>query len=146
MGFIIVAKGKQAIFFYSELAWTIVSLGLAWICVTSLGLKGAGIAFFGSYIFHGLMTYPIVHRLSGFRWSTANRQTGLLFFALIAVVFGGFYVLPVVSAASLGVLAVVVSSLYSLRTLVKLVSHEQIPPPLRRLLAGFGLVPSVVAS
>jgi antigen flippase len=146
MGFIIVAKGKQAIFFYSELAWTIVSLGLAWMCVSSFGLKGAGIAFFGSYVFHGFLTYPIVRRLSGFRWSISNGQTGLLFFSLIAVVFGGFYVLPLLPATSIGILAVVISGVHSIRTLAKLVSVERIPHPLRRLLAGFGLVPSVAAS
>jgi PST family polysaccharide transporter len=49
-------------------------------------------AFFGSYVFHGLVVYPIVSRLSGFRWSVANGQTGLLFLSSIAMVFGGFYV------------------------------------------------------
>jgi enterobacterial common antigen flippase len=146
MGFIIVAKGKQAIFFYSELAWTLVSLGLAWMCVTTFGLKGAGIAFFGSYVFHGFLTYPIVRRLSGFHWSSSNRQTGLLFFALIGTVFGGFYVMPFPLATSIGILAVIVSGAYSIRTLVKLVSLEQIPYALRRLLAGFGLVPSGAVS
>ena len=146
MGFIIVAKGKQAIFFYSEAAWTVVSLGLAWMCVSSFGLKGAGIAFFASYIFHVFLTYPIVRQLSGFRWSTSNLQTGSLFFALIALVFGGFYVLPLLPATLLGLLAAVVSGAYSIRTLVKLVSLEQIPSSLRRLLAGFGLVPSVATS
>jgi hypothetical protein len=29
-------------------------------------LNGAGIAFFGSYVFHGLLIYPIVSVLSGF--------------------------------------------------------------------------------
>lgn len=146
MGFIIVAKGKQAIFFYSELAWTVVSLGLAWMCVTSFGLKGAGIAFFGSYVFHGFLTYPIVRRLSGFHWSTTNRQTGLLFFGLIAVVFCGFYVMPFFLATCVGILAVVVSGAYSIRTLVNLVAREQIPYSLRRLLAGFGLIPSDAVS
>ena len=58
MGFIIVAKNKQSSFFGAELAWTVVNVGLTWICVRSFGLNGAGIAFFGSYVFHGLMIYP----------------------------------------------------------------------------------------
>jgi len=142
MGFIIVAKGKQAIFLFSELAWGIVSLGLAWICVTSFGLNGAGIAFFGSYIFHAFLIYPIVRLLSGFRWSTANKQTGLLFLSLIAVVFCGCYVLPLIWATSVGTLAVLVSSVYSIRVLLKLTPLHAIPRPMRRLLVGFGLVPS----
>lgn len=129
MGFIIVAKAKQAIFFFSELAWGIVSLGLAWICVTDFGLNGAGIAFFGSYIFHAILIYPIVRRLSGFRWSTANKQTGLLFLSLIAVVFCGFYVLPILWAASIGTAAVIVSGVYSIRVLLKLTSLHELPGP-----------------
>jgi antigen flippase len=142
MGFIIVAKGKQNLFFSADLAWTVVAVGLAWVCIGSFGVNGAGIAFFGSYVFHGLMIYPIVRWLSGFRWSRENKQTGLLFLCLIAVVFCGFYVLPTLLAGCVGTLAVILSGSYSLRALLKLISLDQIPRPMRRLLVGFGYVPS----
>jgi enterobacterial common antigen flippase len=124
MGFIILAKGKSAIFFFSELAWTIVAVGLAWICVRSFGLNGAGIAFFGSYVFHGLLIYPIVRQLSGFRWSKASKRTGLLFLSLIAVVFTACYLLPLVVAAGIGTVAVVVSCVYSIRCLLQLTAVD----------------------
>jgi enterobacterial common antigen flippase len=142
MGFIIVAKGKQNLFFVAELAWALASLGLAWICVRSFGLNGAGIAFFGSYVFHGFLIYPIVRRLSGFRWSPANLQTGLLFLSLVGLVFYGFYVLPFFLAAGAGALAAVLSGVYSIRVLLELVSLEQIPHPVRQLMTKLGLVPS----
>jgi antigen flippase len=141
MGFIIVAKAKQAIFFGTELAWALVSLAFAWICVSKFGLNGAGMAFFGSYVFYGFLLYPIVRRMSGFRWSMDNKQTGLIFLLLIAVVFGSFYVLPLVWAASLGVLATIVSGIYSLRVLVTLVSPSRIPSPIRGILTKVGLIP-----
>src|SRR5882762_2446893 len=87
MGFIIMAKGRPGLLVFCEAAWGIVSLGLAWICVTSFGLNGAGMAFFGSYIFHAFLIYPIVRWLSGFRWSAANKRTGLFFLSLIGLVF-----------------------------------------------------------
>ena len=124
MGFIILAKGKSAIFFFSELAWTIVAVGLAWLCVRSFGLTGAGIAFFGSYVFHGLLIYPIVRQLSGFRWSKASKRTGLLFLSLIAGVFTAFYVLPLVVAASFGTVAAIVSCAYSIRALLQLTAVD----------------------
>jgi antigen flippase len=145
MGFIVVAKAKQAIFFATELAWALVSLGLAWVCVRSFGLNGAGIAFFGSYVFYGFLLYPIVHRLSGFRWSTANKQTGLLFLSLVTVVFCGFYVLPLLLAGCIGTLAALLSSAYSIRVLSTLISWDQIPRPMRRLLVPFRRVPSGAA-
>ncbi len=144
MGFILLAKGKSGIFFFSELAWTIVAVSLAWICVRLFGLNGAGIAFFGSYVFHGLLIYPIVRRLSGFRWSAESRQTGLMFISLIAAVFCAFYLLPLVLATCLGTLVAVGSGAYSIRVLLNLVSLERLPRPIKRLLAAFSLVPVAV--
>ena len=115
MGFIILAKGAQNLYFCTELAWTVVNVGLTWVCVRSFGTDGAGIAFFGSYVFHGLLIYPIVRGLSGFRWSAANWRTGLLLVSLIAVVFGGNYVLPTLFSYGVGSLAVIFSCAYSLQ-------------------------------
>lgn len=145
MGFIILAKGKQAIFFWSELAWTVVSLGLAWICVASFGLNGAGMAFFGSYIFHGFMIYAIVRRLSGFRWSTENKETGLLFLSLITVVFCWFYLLPFLLTVCLGMVAAVLTGTYSIRVFAKFISFDQLPLPIQRLVIGLGYIHQVRA-
>jgi len=134
MGTIIMAKGKSSFFFWAELAWTIVNVGLSWLCLRSFGLNGAGIAFFGSYIFHGFMIYPIVRHLSGFRWSAANRQTGLLFLSLIAVVFCGSYVLPPFWATGVGTLAVCLSCVYSIRVLLEITPLDRILRPIKRLL------------
>ena len=140
MGFIMVAKGARGLFFWSELAWAVVSVGLAWTSIQYFGLNGTGIAFFGSYIFHGFLTYAIVRRLSRFRWSSANKQTGALFLSAIATVFGGFYLLPLVWAATVGIAAVLLSGTYSIRVLSKLVPLHEIPRPLRRMVSCFGLV------
>jgi PST family polysaccharide transporter len=140
MGFIIVAKGEQNIFFWAELAWTIVNVGFSWICVNSFGLNGAGIAFFASYVFHWLLIYPIVRRLSGFRWSAANRKTILLFLSMIAGVFCGFYLLTFWFAIAVGTIAVGISSFYSIRTLLNLTSLDRIPRPIRRLITFLGFV------
>ena len=141
MGFIIVAKNRQLIFFGADLAWTVINVGLAWLCVGYLGLNGAGIAFFGSYVFHGLLIYPIVRALSSFQWSAANRKTGLLFLFSIAVVFCGFYLVPTHWAAVLGAVVTALSSLYSLRSLLNLVSTGRVPQQIRRRLVWLRLDP-----
>jgi PST family polysaccharide transporter len=140
MGFIIVAKARQAIFFATELAWALVSLGLALVCVRAFGLNGAGIAFFLSYVFYGFLLYPVVRRLSGFRWSAENQRTGLLFLSLVSGVFLGSYLLPVVWAVSLGTLTVLAGGIYSTRTLLGLVSWDRIPGFIQRLLIGLRFV------
>lgn len=142
LGFIIVAKNVQNLLLFSELAWTVVYLGLAWVCVDFFGLKGAGIAFFGSYVFHVLMVYVFTRRLSGFSWSGANLQTSFLYLALIGVVFGSYYALPSLLAIGVGVLAIFLSSIYSIQVLLNLVSLDKIPRPVLKLLQWFYLAPS----
>ncbi len=137
MGFIIVAKARQNIFFWCEMAWTVVSLALAWVCVGTFGLVGAGIAFCGSYIFHAFLIYAVVHSLSGFEWSAANRKTGFFFLATVTAVFCGFYILPFWIAVVIGIVAAAFGSMYSLRELAGLVSYERIPAPLRKVVAYF---------
>jgi antigen flippase len=139
MGFIIVAKGNQKIFFIAEAAWTVVALALAWICLKSFGLNGAGIAFFGSYVFHAFLIYPIVHWMSGFTWSTDSKQVGIIFLSLIAIVFCAFYVLPTPYAVALGVIATFGSTVFSIRMLTRLVPIDHLPRRLRLLLLRFGL-------
>ena len=143
IGFIIVAKGNQKVFFAAELAWTVVAVALAWICLRAFGLNGAGIAFFGSYVFHVCLIYSIVHRLTNFRWSRATMQTALLFLSLIAIVFCGLYILPLRYATGAGVATVALAASYSLLMLFKLVSLDnQIPRPMRNLLVRVGLTRS----
>jgi PST family polysaccharide transporter len=133
MGFIIVAKNNPALFIGTELAWTISNVGLTWLCVNWFGLSGAGIAFLGSYILHGLMIYPIVRWLSGFRWSTENGRLSLLFLCSIVVVFCGFYVLPAWLATTVGTLATVLSSVHALRVLINLAPSDRVPKPILQL-------------
>lgn len=139
MGFIVVAKGRQGWFFFSELCWAVVGVALAWVCLRAYGVNGAGIAFFGSYVFHLFLTYPIARWLTGFQWSFESKQKGLIFLILIGLVFGSFYVLPLVWAAGIGSLAVVASVFYSLRVLLTLVPLDRLPRPVRRLLVASGL-------
>lgn len=138
LGFVIVAQNRQAIYFAAELAWTVVNVALTWWCVRLFGVNGAGIAFFGSYIFHVAMIYPIVRRLSGFRWTRRNRQTASSCIVVVAAVFVGFLVLPPSVATGLGLVAGLASGYASLRILVELVSPERLPGPIARLLQWKG--------
>jgi PST family polysaccharide transporter len=142
MGFMLLAKGKVGLTIWTELAFTLVNVGLSWICVRTFSLTGVGIAFFASYIVHGLMLYPIVRHLTRFHWSAANRRTGSLFLAVIAAVFCASQVLSPLWAMAIGTLAVVGSGVYSIRTLLTLVPLNRMPHSARRFLALFGVTPS----
>lgn len=131
MGFIVLAKGAQTIFFWTEVAATLVHVGFAWLLVPKFGTPGAGMAFFGLYLWHSILIYVIVRRYTGFRWSPANRRHALLFLPASGLVFTAFFVLPPWSAMVIGCVAVIVSGLYSLRMLVELLPPESVPAIVR---------------
>lgn len=141
IGFIIVAKNRQVIFLATEFAWAAVNVGLTWLCLQWFGLDGAGIAFFASYVFHGVMIYPIVRRLSGFRWSPESTRAGIILLSAVSAAFCSFLLLPLLWATATGLLLALVSAVYGVRTLLDLVSFERIPRALYWLLIQLRLAP-----
>ena len=135
MGYLIVAKNRQGIFIGAELAWTIVNVGLSWVLVTRYGVAGAGMAFFGSYVFHALLVYPIVRHMTGFSWARDNVGAMLLFVSLAGTTFLGFMLLPPVAAYSLGISLLIVSAVQSVRSLMSLAGGAHIPNRVLRLLS-----------
>lgn len=146
MSYMIVAKNKRALYFATELTWGVLNLGLSWICIRAFGLNGAGIAFFGSNALFSVVLFPVARRLTNFGWSSATRRTGLFFLSLIGLAFSASCFLPLLWATAVGVLATLLSAIYSVQTVARLVSSEHVswehvPPPLRRLLVILRLAP-----
>ena len=140
MGFIVLARGARRAFFWTEVAATIVHAGLAWLLVAAFGLSGAGAAFFGLYVWHGLLIYWIVHRMTGFEWSPANRALGMVFVPLTLLVFLSSYVLAPWVALAFGLAAAVSTGVYSLKTLVALFQPDAFPRPMRPMLLRLGMI------
>lgn len=141
IGYIIVAKNRQFLFLGSDIAWTIVNVGLTSYFIRQFGLVGAGMAFFGSYVFHGFVNYPIVAALTGFRWSRANIVTFTFFFGSIAVASCSLALLPAPWAILLASLVTSISCIYSLRALLHLMSTDRLPKRIRGLLVRLRLAP-----
>lgn len=134
MGFIVVAKNRQALFISIDLAWAAVMVGLTWILVAKFGAAGAGIAFFLSYIFHCLLVYPVVRQLSNFTWNSANQRTLYACVIAIAIVFIAVQMLPRIAGISFGLLLSAAATYLALRRLMQLVSPDKLPRPLLRLM------------
>lgn len=139
MGFILLAKGARALFFWSELLSNLLFIGLFWAGLKIFGLTGAGIAFFSLYVAYWFGIYLIVRRLSGFRWSAANRRLALVFLPVVTLVFVGRYVLPNPAAIAVGVLVTLAVGVYSLKILCTLVPLERFPGPVRKMILLFRL-------
>lgn len=142
MGFIVVAKNCKQIFFWCELACAGVYALLAWLCVSQYGLIGAGIAFFAYCVFHGLLHYPIVRSISGFRWSRENLREGMAFSVLIGAVYWSLHAFPVWIAAGIGTMVAIVSAVYSIHSLVKLGPSGMVPKSIGKLMSRFRPAPS----
>jgi PST family polysaccharide transporter len=131
MGFIVLAKGEKAIFFWTDVAATVVHVGLAWLLVPRFGAVGAGAAFFGLYLWHAILVYLIARRLTGFRWSSINFKLGSFFLASSGLIFCATQFLPPWQATTFGSLAFVASGLYSLKMLMALVPPASLPALIR---------------
>ena len=90
-------------------------------------------AFCGLYVWHGLLVYVIVRRLTGFRWSPANRRLGVIVVGLGAAAFCASAWLSQALAMTLGAAMAAALGLYSLRRLLQLVAYRLDGGPLSRL-------------
>jgi PST family polysaccharide transporter len=126
MGYLLLAKGKAQLYFWTELSYNLLYAGLIWICVRLWALPGAGVAFFGLYIYYCVLMCVVTRRLSGFAWSRANRRVASVAIPIVAFVFLCPSILPApwhfVSAGA----ATVLAGLYSLRMLLTLPGNQRL--------------------
>lgn len=141
LGFVIVAQARQRTFLLVEVGYTLGYLVLSWLGVGLLGLDGSGVAFFLSYVLHGMLVYPAVHRLTGFRWSATNVRLAVSLLALVGAVFASFHLLPWWLATALGAVATAGTAAYSIRALGRLVPLDRLPSAVRHVLRWSRLVP-----
>jgi PST family polysaccharide transporter len=135
IGFVVVAKGARRTMIWTEVAATIVHVGLAWVLVKRFGVNGAGAAFCALYVFYTILIYLIVRRLSGFRWSAANRRLALLLVVVAAFVFCAVTFLPPLIGGFVGGAAAVVIGIYCMRSLFGLLPAVSFPARLRNWFA-----------
>lgn len=134
VGYIIVAKNRQVVFFAVEAAWAVFNVAATWWCLRVFGLEGAGIAFMLSYVFHALVVYPTARRMTGFGWSRENLRAGSLFVLTVAAAFVVQRLLPTWPALAFGTCLTIASAWYCIRALVRLSEAEHRVPGLRRIL------------
>jgi PST family polysaccharide transporter len=142
VGYIIVARNRQVLFFAVEAVWAIANVSLTWMLVHLLGAAGAGMAFFASYLVHALVVYPVARHLTGFRWSPVNLKIAAGGAALIGLVFTCVLILPAWLSATVNAMACVGGAYVALRTLVRLAAPQRLPRILVRLLKLRPLRPS----
>ena len=139
MGYIVVARNRQALFLSIDVAWAIVNVALSIALVRIWGVRGAGMAFLGAYVFHLILIYPVVRRMTGFRLSQASRRTSALLVGATGVVAAGAWTLSPVAALILGSIVTVGGGVYSASILSQLAFQNRLPLRVLRLLERTGL-------
>jgi enterobacterial common antigen flippase len=133
MGFILLAKGRAAAFFWTDLISYLVYIALAWVGLRIFGLVGTGIAYLGLYAFHWCIIYIAVRRISGFALSTSNMRLSLLGATTAAIALWARLRLPEPWATAIGCSFALVAGIYTMRTLIRLIGLEKIDRHLRKL-------------
>jgi antigen flippase len=126
IGFVLLAKGKGKIFFWTELTANAVHVALVWIGVAYFGLKGTGMAFFTLYVFYTVMILAVVNHLSNFHWSTTNLRLIAITSIGVALAFLPPHFTAQNIALVFGSLLTAISTIYSLNALYRLVGPEWI--------------------
>jgi enterobacterial common antigen flippase len=138
-GYVLVAVDHRPLLISVELIWAASLLGLSWWLIGIFGVVGAGIAFFLSYLIHGILVCAVARRLTGLKWSRANLICGVVYALAIGAAFLAQYLPTGAARLTLGLAALVAVSGFSLKQLLKVTNTPAMPARLRRVLARFGM-------
>jgi enterobacterial common antigen flippase len=133
MGFIIVAKSRAAVFFWTDLASYSLYVLLAWVALKLFGLPGTGMAYLGLYAFHWCVVYVIIRRMSGFSLSPVNIRLSLLGAITVAIALFSRLKLGDPWATLIGCTLALGTGIYTMRTLIRLVGMGKINRYLQKI-------------
>jgi len=117
MGFIILALGKDRLFFVTETIFSLVHCSAIAISLWLFGINGIAFAFGFAYVVYAVGMYIVSQRLIGF---TASYSCVNLVFTSVAIMSVGLFIsrqFQLITATILGAFLVVISLIYSLRGL-----------------------------
>lgn len=140
LGYLLLAKGKAKLFFITELAANVAHLIFIWIGTKILGLNGAGVAFFGLYVFYSLMILIVSYHLTRFVLSANNVR--LIVFILLIIAFSilSSLYLPKIIALTIGVFITTLIGFYCFKRLYALVGREWFSSILIKLSRRFNCI------
>lgn len=137
MGFMVVAKGRAAAFFWIDFAAYSVYAGLGWLGLKLFGLPGVGIAFLSLCVFHWCVTYVVVRRMSGFRWSGENIRLSQIAVITAVLTLWCRLVLREPWATAIGCFLAVCTGLLSAKKVIRLLGVDKVNSYLRKIRLPF---------
>jgi antigen flippase len=127
MGYLLLAKGNARLYFWTEVSYNVLHVGLIWICVQMWGLPGTGVAFFCLYLYYCVLMSVVLRKLFGFAWSTPNKRLAAVAIPTVAFVFLCPMVFPPPWDVIAPTAATAFAGIHSLRMLLSLPGRERLP-------------------
>lgn len=137
MSYIFPAKGNGRLFFWTEVFANTTHLCLVWLGLKYFGLSGAGMAFFGMYVFYCLLIYRIVRTSYQFVMSRKNMQIIAVSTGATLTVFLSPFLLPATVALIVNAGVTIALALYSIKAIVTISGPETMPAVLLRIKSYF---------
>ncbi len=131
LGFILLAKGKGLIYFFSETFFLIVYIGGIYCLYPIYGFEAVGISYLIAYALYLPLVFVLGRKLSEFKWTNENITIG--FFSLI-IVLSAFYIAKYIPNYSIiaGIPVLAVSGVYSAYKLNKVFPLKSLSDFLKR--------------
>ena len=126
LGYFFVARVKGKIFFWTEAVTNILQFVLVFFGIKLFGLKGTGIAFFGTYIFYTLMMIGLLYKENKFQWSGEVIKRMLLLSIAFVMAFIATQYLPLFWGSTTSVLIGVVLSIFALKEIGKILEVKSL--------------------
>ena len=121
-GYIMVAQRKTRLFAASEIFFALFYVGLLWIGVRTLGLRGAGIAFMLMYAAYTVFVVLAGRRLTGFAWSAQAWQLVIISVAASGLVMTISRFLPPGPAMAINLALCIAAAVFSVVRLKSLLN------------------------
>lgn len=133
LGFIILAKGKGVLFFWTETIANGLHIGFAWWGVLFFGLAGTGIAFFIMYVLYTATMIAVARWISGFTWTGNNGRHMLYALPLVGLIFLVSQTITESWSMLLGGLLTFITTFYSLKSLHGIVGSVDVKSFFRKV-------------
>jgi len=138
LGFSIVAAGRAKTFFFVELSFNIVFLGMVFVFMPHVGLEVTAFAFVLGYLVHMSMVYLVARRTLGFRWQSLSLGLLGLHMSLGVALLVLALMAPLAAAIASPLLATA-TGLFGLRVVLsKVGKHGRLPTRLYGIFAKLG--------
>ena len=125
LDYVVLAQGRQFIYFFRELGLAAVQIILTWIGVFMYGIKGAGIAMAAYFAIHAFTSLALARHITGFRLS---RKYLIILSIMAPAVAGSFAVrqfAPPIIAYLVGSTLVIATGAYTFRHALRFILDEK---------------------